>query len=99
MEITFKTKEERFAYIQGMIDAKNILSKAAEQTMFLYEMLKVLEDKIIQIQCDVAEKDYGVDLRSFYKSLETATSEELKKLQEQCSFTLNLFKTKEEVGD
>lgn len=98
MNITFKTKDERLAYIQGMIDAKELIVKNSNKTIFLDELLLYLSNKITNLQCEVAEKDYGFDLRSVYNSLKNCSAEEIKELKKQFDYTINFF-SKEEVGD
>ena len=95
MKITFKTKEERFAYIQGMIDAKQIILDNYDKTIFLNELLRYLENYIMELQCKVAQKDYGLDLASVYKDLKSKSPEEIEQIIKDLNithdYTIELF--------
>ena len=86
-KLTFKTKEERLAYIQGMIDAKQIILDNYDKTIFLNELLRYLENHIMELQCKIAQKDYGLDLSSIYEHLKSKSPEEIEQIIKDLNIT------------
>lgn len=103
-KLTFKTKDERFAYIQGMIDAKQVILDNYKKTIFLNELLQYLENHILKLQCEIAWKDYGLDLASINEYLKSKSPEEIKQIMKNLNidydYTVEFFENNQEgTGD
>lgn len=90
IEYTFN-ESERFAYVQGLLDACCIIIEKYKENGSIDEILEILHTKIHDLQCKILKESYGIDWQSIFDSLNTLSPKEISDLKDQLQVQINLF--------